>query len=99
MALALGIVNVVLLVVNSSDTQSALAQVATAIGYLVVLGVFLPTLAVTVRRLHDANFSGWFVLLQLVPVAAIALFIMTLIRPKPEGARFDKPRAQPHRPV
>lgn len=30
---------------------------------LVGLGLFLPTLAVTVRRLHDINRSGWWVLL------------------------------------
>ena len=34
---------------------------------LVGLGLFLPTLAVTVRRLHDINRSGWWVLL---PVGA-----------------------------
>ena len=30
---------------------------------LVGLGLFLPTLAVTVRRLHDINRSGWWILL------------------------------------
>ena len=30
-----------------------------------VLGMIIPSLAVTVRRLHDVNKSGWFILLPL----------------------------------
>ncbi len=32
------------------------------------LGVFIPTLAVSVRRLHDTDRSGWWLLLWLIPV-------------------------------
>ena len=32
------------------------------------LAVFIPTLAVSVRRLHDTDRSGWWLLLWLVPV-------------------------------
>ncbi|MBE8182990.1 MAG: DUF805 domain-containing protein [Candidatus Portiera sp.] len=45
-----------------------------------VLAVFIPTLAVTVRRLHDTNRSGWWLLLYFVPMIGwIALFIFTVI--------------------
>jgi uncharacterized membrane protein YhaH (DUF805 family) len=30
--------------------------------------VLLPTIAVNVRRLHDTNRSGWWVLLRLIPI-------------------------------
>jgi uncharacterized membrane protein YhaH (DUF805 family) len=37
--------------------------------YLVyVLGVFIPGLAVAVRRLHDVNKSGWFFFIFLIPI-------------------------------
>src|SRR5215470_15576897 len=40
------------------------------------LGLFLPSLAVAVRRLHDRDKSGWFFLLVLIPlVGAIILLI------------------------
>lgn len=42
-----------------------------------------------IRRLHDAGFSGWWVLLRFVPLAEIAVFVMTLLESKMEGARFD----------
>jgi len=34
---------------------------------LMVLVIFLPSLAAQVRRLHDTNASGWWVLLSLIP--------------------------------
>ncbi|HEV2748516.1 MAG TPA: DUF805 domain-containing protein [Allosphingosinicella sp.] len=41
----------------------------TALVLLVVfaLAIFIPSLAVTVRRFHDQDRSGWFVLLNFVP--------------------------------
>lgn len=41
------------------------------------LAVFIPGLAVTVRRLHDVDKSGWFVLIAFIPlVGAIWLLIL-----------------------
>jgi uncharacterized membrane protein YhaH (DUF805 family) len=46
---------------------------------LVALALFLPNLAVTVRRLHDSGHSGWWLLIGLVPVVGfIVLLIFTL---------------------
>ena len=40
------------------------------------LAVFIPSLAVSVRRLHDIGRSGWWLLLSLIPlVGAIILII------------------------
>ena len=47
------------------------------------LAVFVPTLAVTCRRLHDAGLSGWWQLLSIIPMGGIAVFIMTLLDSKP----------------
>jgi len=44
---------------------------------LYTLGVFLPALAVLVRRLHDTNRSGWWVLFSLIPlVGTIGMTVM-----------------------
>ncbi len=46
------------------------------LAYLWSLAVFIPSLAVSVRRLHDIGRSGWWVLLSLIPlVGAIILII------------------------
>lgn len=42
---------------------------------LYVLATLIPSLAVTVRRLHDTGRSGWNVLLGFVPVASLILLI------------------------
>lgn len=68
------------------------------IGYILLviwgLAIIVPSLALTVRRLHDANMSGWMILLALIPfVGGIVLLVFTLLGPKPEGQRFDVPTA------
>ena len=37
------------------------------------LAVFLPSMAVTVRRLHDIGKSGWYYLFPLIPLGAIVI--------------------------
>jgi uncharacterized membrane protein YhaH (DUF805 family) len=43
---------------------------------LLGLALFLPTLGVTIRRLHDHDHSGWWILLALLPIvgALVLLF-------------------------
>lgn len=63
---------------------------------LVMLGCIVPSIALTVRRLHDADFSGLFYLLVLIPyLGSLVIFILTLMPPKPGGARFD-PQPTPY---
>ncbi|TMM56251.1 DUF805 domain-containing protein [Maribacter algarum] len=35
---------------------------------LYILAVFIPTLAVVVRRLHDQDKSGWYILVRFIPI-------------------------------
>jgi uncharacterized membrane protein YhaH (DUF805 family) len=58
------------------------------------LGTIVPHLALIWRRLHDANLAGPFFFLGLIPVVGgIIVLVLTLLPSKPEGARFDRPRA------
>ena len=57
-------------------SDSYLANSLTSIYSLAVL---LPAIGVTVRRLHDADKSGWLVLLGLIPfIGTIILFIICI---------------------
>lgn len=42
------------------------------------LAVFIPSLAMNVRRMHDINKSGWWILISLVPVVGGIWFIVLL---------------------
>jgi uncharacterized membrane protein YhaH (DUF805 family) len=51
--------------------------------------MFLPSLAVTVRRLHDTDRSGWWILLNLIPiVGALIVLIFTCLDGTPGDNRF-----------
>ena len=53
------------------------------------LAVLLPGLAITVRRLHDLDKSGWFILLALIPlIGAIILLIWFCTRGTAGANRF-----------
>ncbi|QJX46420.1 DUF805 domain-containing protein [Hymenobacter taeanensis] len=53
---------------------------------LYALAMFIPGLAVSVRRLHDVNKSGWFMFIVLIPlVGAIWLLVLDCT----EGTRGD----------
>ncbi|MGO4652269.1 DUF805 domain-containing protein [Arthrobacter sp. 2RAF22] len=57
-----------------------------------LLAILVPTLALTVRRLHDANLSGSLIVIGLVPfLGGPALLVLTLLPSKTEGRRFDVP--------
>ena len=48
-------------------------------GYIMSLLLFIPGIAVTVRRLHDINKSGWFILISLIPIlGSIIVLVMTI---------------------
>jgi uncharacterized membrane protein YhaH (DUF805 family) len=51
------------------------------ISVIATLATFLPGLAVSIRRLHDIDRSGWWVLLALVPiVGGIVLLVWACMR-------------------
>jgi uncharacterized membrane protein YhaH (DUF805 family) len=55
---------------------------------VVGLGVFIPSLAVSVRRLHDSDKSGWWLLLSFIPFGGFVVFIFTLLDGTPGPNRY-----------
>ncbi len=43
------------------------------------LAMFLPGLAVSIRRLHDTDKTGWFLLLGLIPVVGLVLIYFFIV--------------------
>lgn len=58
---------------------------------LFVLSMILPSLAVTVRRVHDIGLSGWFVLLGLIPtVGNLIILVFALIPSQGKANRWGE---------
>jgi uncharacterized membrane protein YhaH (DUF805 family) len=56
----------------------AIANLSSVLSGIYSLAVFLPSLAVSVRRLHDTGRSGWWILIGLIPlIGAIILLVFT----------------------
>lgn len=49
------------------------------------LAVFLPSIAVMVRRFHDGGYTGWLGLLLLIPVIGWIVVIVFMILPSERG--------------
>lgn len=58
------------------DRASGGLIIGFALIVLLYLGLFIPTLAAQVRRLHDQDLSGWFALLGFIP--NLGWFIMLI---------------------
>ena len=81
------IVSAVLMVplVTALVMQSDVLGIASIILFVVFwLATLLPVIAVTVRRLHDCNQSGWFYLLELVPGGGIVILVFALLPGTPQ---------------
>jgi uncharacterized membrane protein YhaH (DUF805 family) len=76
---------------DGAGPTSALAIVSGLVVLLffaVMLGLFIPGLAVTIRRLHDSDKSGWWLLLGIVPFGGFVVLIFTCLDGTPGPNRF-----------
>lgn len=65
-----------------------LAVIADALSGLFSLAVLIPSVAVTARRLHDIDKSGWWQLICFVPVIGFFLMVYWCVQPAKEPNRF-----------
>lgn len=56
---------------------------------LFCLGILLPSIAVTVRRLHDTDRSGWWILINFIPlIGAIVLLVFACLDSQPGANKY-----------
>lgn len=71
-----------ILMFNAGGPEDPSGRNVFAIGNIVMivmfLALFLPTLGMWVRRLHDLGFSGWLFLIYFTGIGAIVLFVMAM---------------------
>lgn len=84
-ALWLGVVYIVIGILSAALGEKA----GNAVIALVGLALIVPNLAITVRRLHDTDRSGWWVLISLLPlIGGLILFVFEVLPGTPGENRF-----------
>lgn len=73
------------------NAENPITQVILFILNIIIL---IPALIFSVRRLHDFNMSGWFALLELIPLLNILMFLALMLIPGSETCnKYGEPRA------
>ena len=70
---------------NISDSLTTLFNV---ISFLYNVALLLPSLGIAVRRLHDIDFRGWWILIGFVPVIGQLILLVFYVLPSKEPNRF-----------
>jgi len=61
------------------------------------LAVLIPSLAVSVRRLHDTNRSGWWLLIGLVPLIGTIVLLVFMVQDGQPGENQYEPNLKASR--
>ena len=89
----------ILLISGFAGESEEFSMVSLSAVGLFFLGTFIPGLAVTVRRLHDTNKSGWYYFVVLIPFGSIALLIWMFQEGNPFQNQYGEDPKRPDGPV
>lgn len=78
------VVSLLIGVIFGAISETAYTIVSTLVG----LGLFIPSLAVQVRRLHDIGRTGWWYLLIFIPFGAIVILIFDIQQSQPYTNKY-----------
>jgi uncharacterized membrane protein YhaH (DUF805 family) len=67
----------------------ALSKIGDTFSGVFSVAIFLPSIAVAARRLHDIGRSGWWQLVALIPVVGWIVMLYWLVQPPKTPNRFD----------
>jgi uncharacterized membrane protein YhaH (DUF805 family) len=84
--LAIGIYIVASIVDRIAGMNGMIAGRYGPVTALVALGLLVPSLAVSIRRLHDSDRSGWWLLLGLVPMVGEIIVLVFMVLNGTRGA-------------
>lgn len=77
---------IISIILTAVESMTDLSQILTGIYSLIVL---IPSLAVGARRLHDTGRTGWWLLLNLIPIiGAIVIIVFTCQDSEPGANKY-----------
>jgi len=83
------IISIVLAVIDGVTGSFSPEAGIGLLGGIYTLAVLIPGIAVAVRRLHDTERSGWWLLIALIPlIGAIVLLVFMVQDSKPEQNQY-----------
>lgn len=56
------------------------------LGLLVVLGLFIPSLSLAFRRLHDTERTAWWILINFIPLIGFFIYLYFVVQKGTDGA-------------
>lgn len=80
--------SIILIILEFIDFKMGTLSNGIEVGFLsgiYSLAVFIPSLAVSIRRLHDVGKSGWFLLISLIPVIGSIWLLILYIKDSAPG--------------
>lgn len=72
------IISIVLSIVDGIIGNSGSTAGVGLLGAIYSLALIIPGIAVGIRRLHDTNHSGWWLLISLIPIVGIIWLIVLM---------------------
>lgn len=99
-AIAWGVVFAVLGGLSGYESGTGIGTLATVwifVAGVAYLAILVPSIAVQVRRFHDRDMSGWFVLLNFIPyVGGLVVFVFMVLPGTVGENRFGPDPKDPH---
>ena len=91
------IASILLIVVDQVIGTGSLESGTGLLSGIYTLAVLLPSLGVSVRRLHDTGRSGWWLLISLVPLVGLIVLLIFTISDSDAGSNQygPSPKASP----
>ena len=88
------IIYVVLILVDGMIGTTSKSGIGILSG-IFALGMLLPSLAVAVRRLHDTGRTGWWILINFIPLIGFIVLLVFFVQDSESGANKygDNPKA------
>jgi uncharacterized membrane protein YhaH (DUF805 family) len=74
------------LIILTAQMSQELSLVVNIIYLLFSLSIFIPSIAVGFRRMHDIGESGWMLFINLIPLFGFIWYIVLLCTKSDEGA-------------
>jgi len=91
--LPVGIINIVLGIADERLNPGTSFGALSWVTMIVFVATVVHTIAVSIRRLHDIDYSGWWLLLWFTLIGALILIYWACQRGTPGPNRFGPPRA------
>jgi uncharacterized membrane protein YhaH (DUF805 family) len=75
----------VLVLVAANILDAAIFDSSPILSSVASLGLLLPNLSVSIRRLHDTNRTGWWILIGLIPIIGFIVLLVFYLQDSDAG--------------